>query len=211
MTPRAVPGRRRARRTPPTRGRSTLEPLPAPAPVDRARASSRCSTRSAIGEVPISVSGRPTPRGPLVHTVRAVGAVTARDLRVASPARCSASAGPFGNALAGRRRRRAATSSSSPAGSASRRSARSCCARARAPRRATATCALLYGARTPARPALPRASSSDWRARRSSVDVTVDAPAPDWHGKVGVVPKLVAGAALRPERDDRVRLRARRS
>ena len=60
-----------------------------------------------IGEVPISVSGEPD--GPLVHTVRAVGAVTRGDLRGKSPGRCSACADR--SETPGRsRRRRAATS-----------------------------------------------------------------------------------------------------
>ena len=57
-----------------------------------------------VGEVPISISGDPAQPTELVHTVRAVGAVTARDLRRRSRATCSASAGR--SATPGRRRGR---------------------------------------------------------------------------------------------------------
>ena len=60
----------------------------------RPRASSTCSTPSASGEVPISISGDPARRGPLVHTVRAVGAATAAICAVPSRATCSACADP---------------------------------------------------------------------------------------------------------------------
>ena len=61
-----------------------------------------------VGEVPISISGDPGRRGPLVHTIRAVGAVTARVCARASRATCSACAAR--SAAAGRSTRpRAAT------------------------------------------------------------------------------------------------------
>ena len=111
---------------------------------------------------------------PLVHTVRAVGAVTRGDLRVASPARCSACAGRSGTR--GRSRPpRAATSSSSPAASGSRRCGRRVYDVLRAARRVRRGRAPL---RQPdaRRPALSGASSSGWRGRFDlQVDVTVDA------------------------------------
>jgi NAD(P)H-flavin reductase len=52
---------------------------------------------------------------------------------------------------------------------------------------------VLYGARTPADLLYP-AMLDEWRGRRIDVDVTVDAAEAGWDGRVGVVPKLVAGA-----------------
>ena len=73
-----------------------------------------------IGEVPISVSGAVGRVAPLVLTVRSVGAVTQRALRVRGRRGRSACAGR--SAPAGRSPRpRARTWSSSPAGSGSRR------------------------------------------------------------------------------------------
>ena len=57
-----------------------------------------------VGEVPISVSGAVGRPAPVVLTVRAVGAVTERDLRGRAAALCSASAGRFGQRVADRRR-----------------------------------------------------------------------------------------------------------
>ena len=79
-----------------------------------------------IGEVPISVSGPPNRPGPVVLTVRAVGAVS-NAICASEPGTVLGLRGPFGNswpidAAA------AATSSSLPEGSASRRCARSSCA-----------------------------------------------------------------------------------
>lgn len=56
---------------------------------------------------------------------------------------------------------------------------------------------VLYGARTPG-DLLYVDELETWRAE-AYVDVTVDAPSGSWDGKVGVVPKLVAGAPFRPE------------
>ena len=109
-----------------------------------------------IGEVPISVSG--AAGGPLVHTVRAVGAVT-QAICASQPGRRARRARPVRQRVAGRGRGRRATSSSSPAGSGSRRCGRPSTSSSR--RRAR-----LRRGRAPLRqpdarrPALPRASSS---------------------------------------------------
>src|SRR5581483_7320219 len=57
---------------------------------------------------------------------------------------------------------------------------------------------LLYGARTP-RDLLYKRELGVW-CRTIAIDVTVDAPTARWHGKVGVVPKLVEHARFDPER-----------
>lgn len=146
-----------------------------------------------VGEVPISISG--DARGPLVHTVRAVGAVT--------EAICDARhdgvigvRGPFGNAwpldaavggdvlvVAG------------GIGLAPLRPAVYEILRAR-DRYARFT--ILYGSRTPYDLLYGR-ELERWRVRGAHVDLTVDAADPSWRGKVGVVPKLVAGVAMDPE------------
>jgi NAD(P)H-flavin reductase len=57
---------------------------------------------------------------------------------------------------------------------------------------------LLYGSRTP-EDLLYRRELSRWRGRFDlHVDVTVDSAGADWHGKVGVVPKLVGEARFEP-------------
>ena len=72
-----------------------------------------------VGEAPISVSGDLTPAGPLVHTIRAVGAVTSA-LCASAPGQDVGVRGPFGRP--GRwPRPRARTWSSWPAASASPR------------------------------------------------------------------------------------------
>jgi NAD(P)H-flavin reductase len=59
--------------------------------------------------------------------------------------------------------------------------------------------ALLYGSRTPA-DLLYRAELGRLRSRFDlQVDVTVDSAESDWHGKVGVVPKLIDGAQFDPD------------
>ena len=123
----------------------TLEPLAGPGPLV-GPGQFMMVYAFGIGEVPISVSGPPGRPGPVVLTVRAVGAVT-RAICASEPGTVLGLRGPFGtpwpvDAAA------AATSSSSPAGSGSRRSARSSCTRSRsAP--ATEPSTVLYGARTP--------------------------------------------------------------
>ena len=147
------------------------------------RASSRCSTRSASGEAPISVSGIGGD-GALVHTVRAVGAVTAA-ICAARARRRARRARAVRHGLAARARPRAATSWSSPAASACaplRPVVHDAARRPRALRRAST---LLYGGRSPAE-LLYRDELERWRARVDvDVDVTVDAPTADWHGRVG--------------------------
>jgi NAD(P)H-flavin reductase len=143
-----------------------------------------------VGEVPVSVSG--DTHGPLVHTVRAVGAVT--------EAICAARhdgvvgvRGPFGNAwplepavggdvvvIAG------------GIGLAPLRPAVCEILRRRDRYRSVA---VLYGARTP-HDLLYREELERWRTRGAHVDLTVDAADAGWHGKVGVVAKLIANARL---------------
>jgi anaerobic sulfite reductase subunit B len=145
-----------------------------------------------VGEVPISVSGDSA--GPLVHTIRAVGAVTTA-LCDARHDRVVGVRGPFGNAwpldeaiggdvvvIAG------------GIGLAPLRPVIYDALRARERfRRVT----ILYGSRTP-HDLLYRDELESWPAEGADVDVTVDAADSSWPGKVGVVAKLIDGAGVDP-------------
>jgi anaerobic sulfite reductase subunit B len=143
------------------------------------------------GEVPISVSGEPG--GPLVHTVRAVGAVT--------EAICGSTIGavlgirgPLGNAwpIA------AATGGDVVvvSGGIGLAPLRPVLYHVVARRREYRRVSLLYGSRTPA-DLLYTDDLDSWRDR-IDVDVTVDAADESWQGKVGVVPKLIGTAEFDP-------------
>jgi len=146
-----------------------------------------------IGEVPISVSSAPD--GPLVHTVRAVGAVT--------EAICKSSAGsvlgvrgPFGNTWPVEEA--VGSDVVVVAGGIGLAPLRGAVREVLRRRGEYGDVALLYGSRTPAdllyRPELQRL-----RGRFDlQVDVTVDAADANWRGKVGVVPKLIASARFDP-------------
>ena len=146
-----------------------------------------------VGEVPISFSG--DPRGPLVHTIRAVGAVT-EALCAARRGSLLGVRGPFGNtwpvdqAAGGDVVIVAGGIGLPPLGPALYEILRR--------RREYGEVALLYGARTPA-DLVFRRELDRWGARDDlQVDVTVDSAESDWRGKVGVVPKLIAGARFDP-------------
>jgi len=146
-----------------------------------------------IGEVPISVSDTRGDR--LVHTVRAVGAVT--------DAICSSRSGavlgvrgPFGNAWP------VAEAAEADvvviAGGIGLAPLRPAIVHVLGARPEYGEVAVLYGSRTPA-DLLYRRELERWRGRFDvQVDVTVDTAARGWLGKVGVVTKLVAGARFDP-------------
>ena len=145
-----------------------------------------------VGEVPISVSGDPT-ADRLVHTVRAVGAVTQAICATRAPARRARRARPV-RARRGRSPRQTGGDVVVVAGGIGLAPLRPVVLRALAAAEpTTAGSSLLYGAPHARRPALPRRARA--LARPSiDVDVTVDAADAGWRGKVGVVPKLVAAA-----------------
>ena len=146
-----------------------------------------------VGEIPISVSGADD--GLLVHTVRAVGAVS--DAICASkPGAVLGVRGPFGNSwpLAEATGRDVVVVAGG-VGLAPLRTAVQCLERTRED---YGEVTLLYGGRTPG-DLLFRGELEALRRRgKLSVDVTVDAARPDWEGKVGVVPKLIGGARFDP-------------
>ncbi len=139
-----------------------------------------------IGEVPISVSAPP-----LVLTVREVGAV--------SSAVCAASMlgirGPFGSswpvdAAAG-------GDVVVVAGGIGLAPLRPVVLRTIDRRADYGSVSVLYGARTPG-DLLFTEQVEEWRGT-IDVELTVDAASGEWSGRVGVVPKLVPAATLRPE------------
>jgi NAD(P)H-flavin reductase len=147
-----------------------------------------------IGEVPISVSGPPQRAGPVVLTVRAVGAVS--DAICGSPPGAVLGLrGPFGNAWP-----IAAAAGGDVvvvAGGIGLAPLRPVVLQVLAERARYGSVSVLYGARTPADLLYP-AMLDEWREARVDVDVTVDAAEVGWDGRVGVVPRLVAGAPFDP-------------
>jgi NAD(P)H-flavin reductase len=148
-----------------------------------------------VGEVPISTSGDHDGEGALTHTIRAVGPVTI--------ALCSLDEGdhvgvrgPFGNEwplAAGR-----GTDLVVVAGGIGLAPLRPAIRHALAHREDYGAVSVLVGARTPGDLLFVR-ELEQWRGRLDvDVDVTVDAAAPGWHGRVGLVTKLIPGAALDP-------------
>jgi NAD(P)H-flavin reductase len=142
-----------------------------------------------IGEVPISVSGPAHREGPVVLTVRAVGAVT-RAICASRPGAVLGLRGPFGTSwpIGG--------SSGADvvvvAGGIGLAPLRPVVLHALEHRSDFDRVVVLYGARTPDDLLFP-AELSGWSAE-AAVDVTVDAAKPGWAGKVGVVPKLLPRA-----------------
>lgn len=148
-----------------------------------------------VGEIPISSSGDPTRPGPLVHTVRAVGAVS-RAVCGARPGAVLGVRGPFGNTW--------------PVGAAEGGDVvivaggiglaplRPALYHVLADRARYGRVVLLYGGRTPG-DLLYRRELERWGARRDlELDLAVDHAAGDWRGNVGVVPKLVGRAGFDP-------------
>lgn len=148
-----------------------------------------------VGEVPVSVSGDPTRPGPLVQTIRAVGAVTDA-LCAARPGDAIGVRGPMGNwwpvdeAVGG--------DVVIVAGGVGFAPVRPALYHVLANRDAYGRVALLVGARTPG-DILFRAELERLRGRPDlHVDVIVDSASADWEGKVGLVTHLVPKAPFDP-------------
>lgn len=148
-----------------------------------------------VGEVPISVSGHPMRPGPVVLTVRAVGAVTAAICN-SEPGTTLGLRGPFGTPwpVEGAR----GSDIVVMAGGIGLAPLRSIVLHVLEQRAAYGSATVLYGARTPDDLLYTRLLD-EWR-RTIDVEVTVDTAGPDWLGRVGVVTKLLPGARFRPER-----------
>jgi NAD(P)H-flavin reductase len=150
-----------------------------------------------IGEVPISISGDPGNPNVLVHTIRAVGTTTLAMKRQAKRGGMLGVRGPFGSAWPVREAD--GGDLLIMAGGLGLAPLRPVIYYALRHRQRFGRVTLLYGARTP-EDLLYRSEHERWRSKSCTVDVIVDRAAPDWTGRVGVVPALVKAAPLDPER-----------
>jgi NAD(P)H-flavin reductase len=149
-----------------------------------------------VGEIPISLSGAATSIDPLRCTVRAVGGVS-RALCALEPGDLVGLRGPFGSswpladAIAG--------DVVIVAGGLGLAPLRPVIHHLLAHRNEYERVIICYGGRS-AGELLYVNEFEEWRARYDlDIDVIVDIAASDWHGKVGVVTKLVELAAFDPE------------
>jgi NAD(P)H-flavin reductase len=153
-----------------------------------------------VGEVPISISGDPTLvgptlAGPVLHTIRDVGAVTHALCALRAGERVGVR-GPYGTSWPVR----AAEGGDVVivAGGIGLPPLRPAIYHVLAHRASYGRLVLLYGARTPAE-LLFTGELAAWRGRFDlSVEVTVDSAGRDWHGNVGVVPDLIEKATFDP-------------
>ena len=144
------------------------------------------------GEAPISISSIGGD-GAVVHTVRAVGAVT-EAICAAQPGDVLGLRGPFGTAwpVAEAQGRDVVL----VAGGIGLAPLRPVIHALLADRDRYGTVCILYGGRTPAE-LLYVSELEDWRRRCDiDVDVTVDVAGADWHGRVGVVTRLIEPAVF---------------
>jgi NAD(P)H-flavin reductase len=148
------------------------------------------------GEVPISISGDPARTGELVHTIRAVGAVT-RALQELKAGAWVGVRGPYGSPwpLEGAHGHDVVV----VAGGIGLAPLRPAIHQLLSHRGLYGRVAILYGARTP-RDILFAKELAAWRGRfDAQVEVTVDRADPAWQGGVGVVTKLLAHARFDAE------------
>ncbi len=148
-----------------------------------------------VGEVPISISGPPG-SGPLQHTVRDVGGVTHALVRTREGGVLGVR-GPYGTGWqVGDGRGGDVVVVAGGIGLAPLRPAVLEILRNRDAYRRVV---VLYGTRTPDE-VLFAAELDQWRASGLEVEVIVDYAPPSWHGRVGLVTKLVPRAGFDPTR-----------
>ena len=148
-----------------------------------------------VGEIPISISGDPARRRPLVHTTRAVGTVS-KAMRELKPEDVIGVRGPFGSHWPIER----ATSKDVVivAGGIGLAPLRAAMYQVISQREKYGKVVLLYGARTP-EDILYRREVEHWRAHFDlEVYVTVDNATGKWRGSVGVVTRLIPRAPFDP-------------
>ena len=147
------------------------------------------------GEAAISISGDPGDRDRLVHTVRALGPVT-QAICASRPGDQLGVRGPFGRPWPVEQAQ--GVDVVIVAGGIGLAPLRPALLHVLAARERYGRVTLLYGGRAPDQ-LLYRGELEAWRAREDlDVAVTVDVAGPDWPGRVGVVPALVARAQLDP-------------
>jgi NAD(P)H-flavin reductase len=148
-----------------------------------------------VGEIPISISGDPAKRRPLVHTTRAVGIVS-RAMSELAPGDVIGVRGPFGSHWP--IEQAIGKDIVIVAGGIGLAPLRSAMYQIISQREKYGKVVLLYGARTP-RDILYRRELENWRAHFDlEVYVTVDRAITGWHGSVGVVTRLVSRAPFDP-------------
>lgn len=148
-----------------------------------------------VGEVPVCISGDPSKPKALVHTIRAVGAVT-KAMCKPKPGNFLGVRGPFGSHWPVQE----ATGSDVVivAGGIGLAPLRPAVYEILSHREKYGKVVLLYGTRTPA-DILYRRELEQWRARFDmEVYLTVDRAMGGWRGNVGVVPSLIAKAPFDP-------------
>ncbi|HLA79746.1 MAG TPA: FAD/NAD(P)-binding protein [Vicinamibacteria bacterium] len=148
-----------------------------------------------VGEVPISISGDPGRPEVLVHTIRAVGAVT-QALRKLKPGGVLGVRGPYGSAWpVDQALGHDVVVMTGGIGLAPLRPA---LYHLLSHRGQYGKLVLLYGARTPHDLLYPK-QLREWRGRFDmEVEVTVDRATTEWQGAVGVVTKLVDRVGFDP-------------
>jgi NAD(P)H-flavin reductase len=148
-----------------------------------------------LGEVAISISGDPAEQDRIVHTVRAVGAVSGALARLRRGAVIGLR-GPYGSCWP------VAEAEGSDvvmvAGGLGLAPLRPVIYRVVARRERYGRVVLLYGGRGPS-DILYRRDLEKWRQRLDvDIEVTVDHAAADWRGNVGVVPALISRISFDP-------------
>jgi NAD(P)H-flavin reductase len=147
------------------------------------------------GEIPISISGDPARRTPLVHTTRAVGTVS-KAMAELRPGDTLGVRGPFGSHWPVDRAE--GKDLVIVAGGIGLAPLRPAMCQMLAQRERFGNVVLLYGARTPS-DILYRRQLERWRAHFDlEVLVTVDRGTAAWRGSVGVVTRLIARAPFDP-------------
>jgi NAD(P)H-flavin reductase len=149
-----------------------------------------------VGEIPISISGDPAKRRPLVHTTRAVGTVS-KAMRDLKPDDIIGVRGPFGSSWPIKQAE--GKDIVIAAGGIGLAPLRSVMYHIISHREKYGKAVLLYGARTPA-DILYRRELENWRAHFDlEVYVTVDRATGSWRGSVGVVTRLIPRAPFDPQ------------
>ncbi len=152
-------------------------------------------TALGFGEVPISISGDPARPQELIHTIRAVGAVT-RALCRTRPGETLGVRGPFGTPWPVQEA--SGQDILIIAGGLGLAPLRPAIYHVLRHRGEYGAFELIYGARTP-QDILYRRELERWRGRFDTrLHVTVDAATPDWHTNVGVVTNLIPRARFDP-------------
>lgn len=149
-----------------------------------------------VGEVPISISGDPGRPGSLVHTIRAVGAVT-RALVAMRSGEVVGVRGAFGAGwpVSDARGRDLLV----VAGGIGLAPLRPVIYHALSQRDRLGRVSLVYGARSPS-DLLYRDQLQGWDESSLDVEVTVDVSDPDWRGDVGVVTGVLPRIPITPGR-----------